>query len=154
MSDSRPSTDIADANQFIRVDIADAHRVAQTRELFGRWLQLYFDLSPVRHSDLVLAANEALANAAEFAYLRAKQIGAVGLHADYNAAGARLTVTVADNGLWRDPDPHRDTLSRGRGIPLMRALSDHASIETSAEGTEVCMRWNGVRRCLPPTPDR
>ena len=43
--------------------VADAARVGQVREEFSRWLR-QFDLSPDRHNDLVLAVNEALANAA------------------------------------------------------------------------------------------
>ena len=142
--DSLSCADVADPERFIRVDVADAQNAAQTREYFGRWLQRYFDLDPIRLSDLVLAANEALANSAEFAYLRSHEVGAVGLRAVFEPADATLTVTISDNGLWRIPDPSPATRARGRGITLMRALADRAAIETSSDGTEVCLVWNGV----------
>ncbi|MDP9167591.1 MAG: ATP-binding protein, partial [Actinomycetota bacterium] len=39
------------------------------------------------------------------------------------------------------PEQHH----RGRGIPLMKALSDRASIQTSTDGTTVRLVWTGVR---------
>ena len=93
-----------------------------------------------------MAANEALANSAEFAYLRSNEVGTVRLRASFEPADATLTVTISDNGLWRIPDSSPDARARGRGITLMRALSDRATIETSPDGTEVCLVWNGVVR--------
>jgi serine/threonine-protein kinase RsbW len=144
MMDTLPSNDVANADHFIRVDSADAHAVAHTRHDFVQWLRQYFDLDPMRLNDLVLAANEALANAAEFAYLTSADAGSIGLRAEYNPGDARLTVTITDSGLWHLPDAA--ARNRGRGIPLMRALSDRALIETSSQGTEVCLEWDAVSR--------
>ena len=49
--------------------LADAACAAQMRQEFSDWLTRYFALDPTKASDVVLAVNEALANAAEFAYV-------------------------------------------------------------------------------------
>jgi len=59
-------------------------------------------------------------------------------------AAATLTVTISDQGCWRDPDPAKQGRVRGRGIPLMRALADDVTIDTSALGTTVCLRFDNV----------
>jgi serine/threonine-protein kinase RsbW len=38
----------------------------------------------------------------------------------------------------------RGHLADGRGIPLMRALADNLTIDTSALGTTVCLRFDNV----------
>lgn len=145
MIDSVSSADVANGARFERIGIsADAGTAARAREQFARWLHEFFELDPVRASDVVLATYEALANAAEFAYLPADRAGTMDLQACYDPARARLTVTVSDSGRWRVPGEGGETRDRGRGIPLMRALSDHATIDTSASGTDVCLQWNGV----------
>jgi serine/threonine-protein kinase RsbW len=150
MIDSVSSADAANTandEHFERIGIAaDARGAARTREEFAGWLCEFFNLGPVRSSDVVLATNEALANAAEFAYLLAERPGTMDLQARYQADNATLTVSVSDNGLWRIPAPDPDTRARGRGIPLMNALSDKTTIELSAAGTRVCLEWGGVRR--------
>jgi serine/threonine-protein kinase RsbW len=145
MIDYMSSADVADAERFERIGItADAGTAARTREEFACWLHQFFDLDPVRTSDVVLAINEALANSAEFAYLLATEPGTMTVQARYAAGDARLTVTISDKGLWRGASS--DTRTRGRGIPLMRALSDRATIETSSSGTQVCLEWSDVHR--------
>lgn len=124
---------------------ADGVTAARVRKEFSRWLECSFELNPDRMSDLVLATNEALANAAEFAYVTADQRGTMDLRARYDSAHNTLTVTVSDNGLWRMPNPHPVTRERGRGLPLMHTLSDRCEIERSDEGTLVCMEWAGVQ---------
>lgn len=145
MIDSMPPAEIANAERFARFGLeADAFAVAEVRQDFTQWLQRFFDLDPTRSNDLVLAINEALANAAEFAYLLADRPGTIDIEATYLPGSQKLTVQICDRGTWRtrqtDPAPR----TRGRGIPLMEALSDDASIETSEEGTRVRMAWNGV----------
>jgi len=147
MTDSMPPAELADAERFERFGLdADARVVAQTRQEFARWLQRFFALDPVRYSDLVLAINEALANAAEFAYRLADHPGTIVLRATYHPAEQKLLVDICDQGTWRtrqiDPAPR----TRGRGIPLMEVLSDQVAIEASADGTLVRLEWNGINR--------
>ena len=142
-----PSADVANGERFERIGIAaDPESVARIREQFADWLESFFNLDPIRASDVVLAINEALANSAEFAYLLADRPGTIDVQARYEQSAEKLTVTVSDKGLWRVPDPAPATRTRGRGIPLMRALTDRATIDTSSGGTRVCLEWNGVAR--------
>lgn len=145
MSASPSTSRLANAGRFERNGIpADAQSAARIREEFAGWLQEFFDLDAVRRSDLILALNEALANAAEFAYLAAGRPGTMDIQARHQ--DSLLTVVVADHGLWRIPDPSTTRATRGRGIPLMRALSDRASIDHSADGTTVRLEWDDIVR--------
>jgi serine/threonine-protein kinase RsbW len=145
-------TDAADLERFQRDDIpADAASVALTRDELAEWLKDHFDLDELRLNDIVLAVNEALANAAEFAYLQADQPGAVNLRAAYDAGAYALALIVIDEGVWREPDPRTQGRIRGRGIPLMQALADDARIETSALGTTVRLRFDNVDRVAVAT---
>src|SRR5215212_6636287 len=91
--------------------LADAARAAQLRQEFGVWLKRYFALDPTKVSDVVLAVNEALANAAEFAYSSASQPGAMNLLAAYDSYTSVLSVTVTDDGAWRIADSERKRAS-------------------------------------------
>lgn len=124
--------------------LADAARAAQLRHEFCIWLKRYFALDPTKVSDVVLAVNEALANAAEFAYAKSDTPGAMNLLADYDTESSVLTVTVSDEGAWRIADGERKKISRGRGIPLMQALADRATIDSTPSGTRVRLEWNHV----------
>jgi anti-sigma regulatory factor (Ser/Thr protein kinase) len=130
----------ADGDRFIRNNVvADAHNAARIRDEFATWLRTRGDLDKVRFSDVVLAVNEALANTAEFAYLQSGTSGTIDVEAV--RVGGTLTITVTDQGSWREPTSATCSRSRGRGIPLMRALSDDLTIDTSALGTTVCLRF-------------
>lgn len=147
MIDSMPPAEVANSDRFERLGLdADATAVAHVREDFAQWLKRFFVVDPVRFSDLVLAINEALANAAEFAYLLAERPGTIDLRAIYDSDGQKLVVEISDRGTWRprqvDPVPR----TRGRGIPLMETLSDESAIDTSDDGTRVRLTWNGIGR--------
>jgi anti-sigma regulatory factor (Ser/Thr protein kinase) len=55
--------------------VADPQRAAEIRREFSNWLRRHFMLDATKASDMVLAVNEAMANAAEFAYVRASSQG-------------------------------------------------------------------------------
>jgi serine/threonine-protein kinase RsbW len=131
--------------RFERVTAADAGCVAGTREELGRWLQHQFHLSSIRLNDVILAGYEALANAAEYAYLDAGAPGPVTVRAVHDPVQSALTLTVADRGRWRPFDPANASRVRGRGIPLMAGLADQASIDTSTRGTTVRLVFDDVR---------
>ncbi|BBX33982.1 ATP-binding protein [Mycolicibacterium mageritense] len=139
-------TDDAQSPSFTMADVtAVPESAAQVRHRFSDWLDQNLALDAVKASDVVLAVNEALANAAEFAYLSAPQPGVMHVHADYDPAAAILTVIVADQGRWRISESQHNNASRGRGIPLMRALCDRAVIDSTSAGTRVCLQWDGIR---------
>ena len=145
MIESVSAAGVANAERFERTGIAaDAESVCCIRERFAEWLERFFDLDPIRSSDLVLAINEALANAAEFAYVTTNSRGTGDLLARYDRHAGTLTATISDQGIWRPPNPEPRDRSRGRGIPLMKALADRVNIETSRGGTKVRLQWDGV----------
>ena len=77
-----------------------------------RWLAP-FDLPDDTAHDMVLAVNEAAANAIEHAYSSGDPGGRVEL-AFWLAEGT-LTITVADRGTWREPRSGRaDAVSGSR----------------------------------------
>lgn len=123
---------------------ATARSAGQVRDDFAGWLRGHVDLDEIRFSDIILAVNEALANAAEFAYLQTGGDGTIDVEAVQDRRAGTLTVTITDQGCWREPDPARQGRVRGRGIPLMRALADGLTIDSSALGTTVCLRFDDV----------
>lgn len=142
-ADCRPAmTPTDDRSRFIRRRVsADAPSATRIRVEFRNWLDRHFTLGAERFSDLVLAVSEALANVAEFAYTDVPDHGTMDVSAAYDADSDTLAVTVNDRGRWRQHPSARD-LSRGRGIPLMRALADEANIEGTPDGTQVTLTWN------------
>src|SRR3954471_18800463 len=111
--------------QFMRIDVtADPQSAAAIRREFSDWLGEHFTLDATKASDVVLAVNEALANAAEYAYVNRPQPGTMHVRALYDDSAATLSVTVADEGAWRRADHANTGTRRGRGIPLMHALAD------------------------------
>ena len=132
------------ATWFARHDRpADAPTAALVREDFARWLRRRVSADETKLCDVVLAVNEALANAAEYAYLGGGG-GTCDLEAVFDVAAGVLTVSVSDQGRWREPDSDPHLRHRGRGIPLMRKLADAVVIDTSPLGTTVCMRFGHV----------
>jgi serine phosphatase RsbU (regulator of sigma subunit)/anti-sigma regulatory factor (Ser/Thr protein kinase) len=101
------------------------------RNALGQWLRRAGLASEAR-DELVLAANEALANAIEHAY----GPGDAEVAVDAEVGDQEVVVRVRDFGRWR---PARD-LGGGRGLDLMRHLTDDVSVETTDRGTEVLMR--------------
>lgn len=144
MIDTMQPADVTNAERFERVGImADALTASHTRDEFAVWLRDFFELDPIRSSDVVLAINEALANCAEFAYLEGPDTGTMDIVAWHDTVASTITVLISDRGSWRAPVVP-SALTRGRGIPLMEALSDRASIDASANGTRVTMAWTNV----------
>ena len=135
-------------SRFVRTrKAADARIAARTRAEFGVWLERYFSLDDDRFSDLLLAVNEAIANAAEFAYVDAAERGTVDVRAAYDGASDSLAVSVDDRGRWRQKKPLQyQQRMRGRGIPLMEALADDVTIDRTPQGTRVTLTWTGLTR--------
>src|SRR6476620_2982302 len=140
-SSEKPSS----GSQCVRTDVvADAESAATVRRGLSDRLRRYFTLDTTKARDVVLAVHEAMANAAESAYVTAERPGAMHVQADYGGSAASLTGTVTDEGAWRSADPARKELRRGRGIPLMEALADRATVDSSQAGTRVCLEWAHV----------
>ncbi|MGO8768010.1 ATP-binding protein [Mycobacterium sp.] len=141
---------IDDRSRFARSRIsADARSAARARAEFAGWLDRHFLLGAERFNDVLLAVNEPIANAAEFAYVDSLQRGTMDLDATYDADSDTLAVTVNDHGRWRHKVPQPAGVQqqfRGRGIPLMQALADKLTIDRTPHGTHVTMTWTGLTR--------
>jgi anti-sigma regulatory factor (Ser/Thr protein kinase) len=86
-----------------------------------------------RSFDAVVAAGEAVANAIEHAYDRRPNQAFV-LRAHYESQVC--TIIIEDSGAWNDVEP---LTARGRGIAMMRELSDTLELDRSANGTSVAL---------------
>ncbi|MEV6276874.1 SpoIIE family protein phosphatase [Nocardia sp. NPDC051832] len=104
-----------------------------------RKLKAWLAAAAVPHdlaSDLVAAANEACSNSIEHAYLsNGAAANQVTLSAECDTE--RVTILVSDTGVWkpRSADPG----NRGRGIDMMRALTEELEIDHTEPGTRVRM---------------
>jgi anti-sigma regulatory factor (Ser/Thr protein kinase) len=101
-------------------------------------------------SDIVLAVDEAVANAVEHAYSRVGSTDQPAYPsvelcvADLNGANRtrRVLITVTDRGRWQTPSPSPG--HRGRGLALMRLLTDSLELTTGTAGTTVKMVSSAV----------
>lgn len=109
--------------------------LVEVRHSLQRWAA-HTGLSALDVADLVLASYEALANAVEHAYPPGG--GPVDLLAARTVDG-RVLVAIRDHGRWRPPPP--DPGTRGRGLPMIRALAHRAEVQPGPQGTCVQMEW-------------
>ncbi|HET7667773.1 MAG TPA: SpoIIE family protein phosphatase [Mycobacterium sp.] len=86
--------------------------------------------------DIVLVVNEACSNSAEHAY-RGQQPGTMRVQAEVE--DGHIHIEVADSGSWKTPPA--DPGTRGRGLLLMRTLSEQVDLDGTSHGTTVGMRF-------------
>jgi anti-sigma regulatory factor (Ser/Thr protein kinase) len=110
---------------------ADPTELAPARHAMQAWL-VDAGVDDDATDRAVLAAAEACTNSVEHGYQfdRRRMVHTMAILED----GA-LHILVADNGTWRSPADSAD--NRGRGIPLIRGVSDVFAIDTSSSGTTV-----------------
>jgi anti-sigma regulatory factor (Ser/Thr protein kinase) len=91
-------------------------------------------MTPDEAFDLVLAADEACANAVEHGSRGPDDMVELTMYADDDDA---VVITVSDQGRWvpRVPRPHR-----GQGFVLMKALMSSVEVDASDDGTRVRLR--------------
>ena len=89
--------------------------------------------------DTILAVSEACNNAIEHAYRETEGAISVSIREEADT----LRIVVEDHGSWREERPSDE---RGRGIMLMRNLTDSAEIESTPHGTRVTL----AQRLRPP----
>ncbi|MFB8001056.1 SpoIIE family protein phosphatase [Nocardia sp. NPDC056000] len=118
----------------LRLDVpATPSELSRMRRELKSWLAAAA-IPHDRAGDLIAAANEALSNSIEHAYLNGDS-GRVELTAECGLDAVTLIIT--DTGIWR-PQPS-DPGHRGRGIAMMRALTDELEIDHAGPGTRVRM---------------
>jgi anti-sigma regulatory factor (Ser/Thr protein kinase) len=83
--------------------------------------------------DIGLACYEAMANTVTHAYPNGT-VGPLELHAQLDTGA--VVVTVADRGRWDEEGP-----AGGRGLALIRSLSEQAEVRRGDYGTTVRMSW-------------
>jgi PAS domain S-box-containing protein len=86
--------------------------------------------------DLQLAMGEAVANVVAHAYQDAP--GPMTVEVEHDRAG-RVAVTVTDSGCWQERQPDGQHSSSGRGLRMMREITDVCEIDRTPEGTVVSM---------------
>jgi anti-sigma regulatory factor (Ser/Thr protein kinase) len=110
---------------------AEPATLAGVRRVLGRWLE-QVDADRQESYEIVLACNEAFANAIEHAY--GPSDGSVEMEA--SLLDGAVSVTVRDHGRWREPRGE----NRGRGLALMEEIMDTVDVtKGDREGTEVRM---------------
>ncbi|MBF6088082.1 SpoIIE family protein phosphatase [Nocardia cyriacigeorgica] len=110
---------------------------AEQLSIVRRTLKAWLTAAAVPHdlaSDLVAAANEAASNSIEHAY-RDTGSGVVELSARCDTETVEIRVT--DTGNWKPQSADRGY--RGRGLDMMRALTEELDIDHSGSGTRVRM---------------
>lgn len=108
---------------------AEAGSLRTVRHRLEEWLGAV-GASAQAAADVVLAVNEACANAVEHPVSRRKPW--IDLSARHERG--RVEVVVSDSGSWREGASDED---RGRGLRLMRAFMDEVAVETGPHGTTI-----------------
>lgn len=124
------------------------------RRQLRQWLQV-LGWPGEEAEDLVLAVNEAVSNAVEHAYsssvlTRDHRRPEVELHVtdtveldDAQHDSRRVTMTVTDGGHWRPRSVSPGF--RGRGLQMMRALTESVEVTATGTGTRVKMISRAAR---------
>ncbi|GFG65952.1 hypothetical protein MKUB_34420 [Mycobacterium kubicae] len=87
--------------------------------------------------DIVLVISEACTNCVEHAY-RGNDTGK--MLVEVTAADGEIRARVADWGTWKTPPA--DPGNSGRGLPLIRAISDAVDVANTADGTRIDMAFS------------
>lgn len=116
-------------------DTATASKLTEIRHRLAAWLAAN-GASDSSVSDLILVVNEACSNSVEHAY-RGGDPGRMRVEAEMH--DTEVHVRVTDFGSWKPPPV--DPGTRGRGLLLMRAVSDRVDLDGTPAGTTVDMTF-------------
>jgi anti-sigma regulatory factor (Ser/Thr protein kinase) len=100
------------------------------------WLAQRVDLSEERRADVMLCVYEALSNCVEHAYRGGRDPDVMTLDVTYDSHSARVRACISDRGRWVEP-----VREGGRGLELMRTLSDAISVDGRPDGTTVSLEF-------------
>ncbi len=125
--------------ESLRIEVpAAAEQLSEIRHRLACWLEP-IGVSNVGIADIVLVVNEACTNCIEHAY---RDVDAGSICVEANHERGQIIVNIADHGVWRPP-PNKPS-TRGRGLPIMRAVSAGVDVESSAQGTTVRMKFDAA----------
>jgi len=113
--------------------------LADVRASVRRWLD-EVPLPEEMREEVVLACNEACANAVEHAYLDGP---AAPIRVSLRRNATDIRIEIVDEGAWRRDG---EDAGRGHGMPVMRALMDEVDLRPTDEGTVVAMRRRFAER--------
>ena len=116
--------------------VVTADDLSDIRHQLASWLQSAA-VSDEQVADIVLSVNEACANSIEHGY-RARKPGQVRIDGEND--GARVHLKVTDGGSWKPASVEPGV--RGRGLLLIRAVSDWLEMDCTPSGTTVDMSFN------------
>jgi serine/threonine-protein kinase RsbW len=119
---------------------ADPENLSAIRHELARWLAP-LQLTEIETADVVLAVDEAAANAVRHAYAP-DESGSVELtlwtEPGSEPGHSTLSIEIVDHGHWQPP-AERPT-EGGRGIPLMTTMSESVLIHYDERGSRVLLR--------------
>src|SRR5437588_6944090 len=84
---------------------ANANTASELRHTLQNWLRELPQASAEVGCDVILGANEALANCVEHAYRAQDAVGTMTLQAGYDPAAQTISVCVSDRGTWHRRSP-------------------------------------------------
>jgi serine phosphatase RsbU (regulator of sigma subunit)/anti-sigma regulatory factor (Ser/Thr protein kinase) len=120
----------------LRLDlVATPDQLGHIRGSLANWLRAA-SIPEELAADIILVVNEACTNSIEHGY-RDRMPGPMVVHAEAN--GREICIEITDSGSWKTPDPNPRT--RGRGVPLMRAVSGGMAVEGTGTGTTVTLSF-------------
>jgi anti-sigma regulatory factor (Ser/Thr protein kinase) len=125
----RPNTSL-----LIEID-ATPDQLGEVRHRLAEWLHAATVPEPLA-ADIILAVNEACSNSSEHAYRGGSPRK---MRVEARAYGSHIEVRVADTGSWKTPVT--DHMTRGRGLPLIRALSERVDVDGTVAGTTIDMTF-------------
>ena len=111
---------------------ASADRLSALRRDLRLWLT-NIGVPTDMASDVILAVNEAVANAIEHGYAGAAP-GKVKV--DGRRDGDAIEIVISDQGVWREAS---EDVTRGRGFPIIRGLMDDVVVDTD-QGVRLTLR--------------
>lgn len=120
---------------FLIETAATPDRLREIRHQLAAWL-LAATLPQELVADIVLAVNEACANSIEHAY-QGQDPGIMRVEAEFGSTQVRLR--IVDCGSWKIPATNPTI--RGRGLPLIRAVSQQVELDSNQAGTTVEMTF-------------
>jgi anti-sigma regulatory factor (Ser/Thr protein kinase) len=114
----------------------NADQLGELRHQLSGWLH-GAGVAEERVADIVLAVNEAVANSIEHGY-QGRKPGKVRVNGEND--GARVDLKIIDKGKWKPAAT--DPGVRGRGLLLIRAVSDWLELDCTPKGTTVSMSFS------------
>jgi serine/threonine-protein kinase RsbW len=150
MDACHPQHELGDAD-FTRTVAAAPAAVSDLTRQIGDWLNDTVSIDTQRHSDILLATYEALANCADHAYRHHHDTGMMTIEATFDAPTTTVRVCVTDRGRWIDPNTTTMNNTRGRGLRLMQALCDDFTVNGTDDGTTVCLHFENCSATSKPS---